>query len=279
VGPAPSLNPSCPPFPLLPRQFCRALGIAGALTRHGPLSAWATRYAGELVARRSAWFDRVLAGALDAGATQVVLLAAGYDSSAYRLARPGVRFFEVDLPPVSAAKRGLVAAALPGLAPSALPTYIGADLAAVPLGEALAPAGFDPAARTLWVAQGLFMYLAPEATSRLICQVRALSAPGSRLACDLVNAAWSPDHPVAAASLFRGVAERGEPMLCAVRDATAATLAALGEAHGFALRSGAVGRDVRGAVAAPRGAPPTLPTPRIPALLHDVIACAEFETA
>jgi methyltransferase (TIGR00027 family) len=256
--PCPSPPHRCSPS----RQFCRTLGFPTTLG--GPLSGWIARRAARLIAARVAWFDRVLAGALDAGATQVVLLAAGYDSSAYRLARPGVRFFEVDLPPVSAAKRGLVAAALPGLAPSALPTYIGADLAAVPLGEALAPAGFDPAARTLWVAQGLSMYLPPEALSGMLSAARRLSGPGSAFACDLLNSGWRRAAPVAWQALLAAVAARGEPMLCAAEAAAPGALAALAAAHGWRL--GAVGARCGGADASARGAVRS----------RDMIACVQL---
>jgi hypothetical protein len=52
----------------------------------------------------------------------------GFDTRAYRFARPGVRFFEVDLPGPSEAKRGLVDATLPDAAAHPRPAYIAADL-------------------------------------------------------------------------------------------------------------------------------------------------------
>lgn len=44
---------------------------------------------------------------------QVMVIAAGYDTRAYRFSRPGVRFFEVDLPHASTRKRELVHKLLP----------------------------------------------------------------------------------------------------------------------------------------------------------------------
>lgn len=44
---------------------------------------------------------------------QVVIIAAGYDTRAYRLASPGVRFYEIDLPHASKKKQELVAEHMP----------------------------------------------------------------------------------------------------------------------------------------------------------------------
>lgn len=60
--------------------------------------------------------------------TQVVVLAAGFDSTAYRLQRPGVKFFELDLPHASERKRALVDEVLPDAQAYPRPAYIAADL-------------------------------------------------------------------------------------------------------------------------------------------------------
>jgi O-methyltransferase involved in polyketide biosynthesis len=44
---------------------------------------------------------------------QIVVIAAGYDTRAYRLARPGVKFYEIDLPHASRNKQELVRELLP----------------------------------------------------------------------------------------------------------------------------------------------------------------------
>ena len=55
----------------------------------------------------------------------------GFDSRAYRLARPGVKFFEIDLPHTSAQKRALVDRALPDAARHPRPEFVAADLSRV----------------------------------------------------------------------------------------------------------------------------------------------------
>ncbi|GAB4992851.1 hypothetical protein MAHJHV60_24270 [Mycobacterium avium subsp. hominissuis] len=47
-------------------------------------------------------------------------------------------------------------------------------------------AGFDKGQPTAWIAEGLFGYLPPEAQDRLLDNITALSAEGSRLACEAI---------------------------------------------------------------------------------------------
>ncbi len=50
--------------------------------------------------------------------------------------------------------------------------------------KALCDSGFDPAQPTAWIAEGLLMYLPPEAQDRLFDNITALSAPESRIATE-----------------------------------------------------------------------------------------------
>lgn len=70
-----------------------------------------------------------------------------------------VQFFELDLPHVSENKKHLVNKILPDANKYPRPTYIGADLANVPLKEALTAGGFDPAQRTMFTCEGILCYL------------------------------------------------------------------------------------------------------------------------
>src|ERR1700760_2659709 len=58
----------------------------------------------DYLAARTTFFDRTVTGALGRGVTQVVVGAAGYDGRAFRYAKPGVRWFEVDHPATQADK-------------------------------------------------------------------------------------------------------------------------------------------------------------------------------
>jgi methyltransferase (TIGR00027 family) len=72
------------------------------------------------LAVRTVFFDGFVRDAIAAGIRQVVVLAAGYDSRAWRLAQPGVAFFEVDRAATQADKRGR--------APAGGPVFVAADV-------------------------------------------------------------------------------------------------------------------------------------------------------
>lgn len=136
---------------------------------------------------RTKWLDQAVKQALDQGVTQVVVIAAGYDTRAYRFYRPGVQFFEVDLPSASKSKQQLVTAVLPGPQELPRPVYVAADLAHVTLSAALAGTGFDASRRTLFTCEGLIYYLPEAAVSTLLASVADLAAPGSRLLFDFLH--------------------------------------------------------------------------------------------
>jgi methyltransferase (TIGR00027 family) len=117
----------------------------------------------------------------------VVLLAAGLDTRAYRLAWPdGVRLYELDLPEVLSFKERVLAAqdAVPGCDRTVLPGDLRTDWP-----TRLTEAGFDPAAPTAWLIEGLLVYLTAEEADLLLTRVGELSAPGSRLSFERNNAA------------------------------------------------------------------------------------------
>lgn len=137
----------------------------------------------EQIAVRTRFFDDFFLAAAEAGIRQAVILAAGLDTRSYRLAWPqGTTVFEVDQPEVIAFKT----TALESL--GAAPTATTHRTVAIDLRDdwpaALRAAGFDPAAPTAWIAEGLLPYLPPDAQDRLFDEITALSAPGSRVATE-----------------------------------------------------------------------------------------------
>jgi methyltransferase (TIGR00027 family) len=121
-------------------------------------------------------------GAADTGIRQVVILASGLDSRAYRLDWPaGMVVFEIDQPEVIAFKTQTLAEQ--GATPTCDRRTVAMDLR-YDWASALREAGFDPQAPTAWSAEGLLGYLPPDAQDRLLDTVTDLSAPGSRIAID-----------------------------------------------------------------------------------------------
>jgi methyltransferase (TIGR00027 family) len=128
---------------------------------------------------RVASLDRLLRDALAAGARQVVLLGAGLDTRAWRLPElAGARLFEVDHPDTQRLKQERVAG-LP--APMVAPRFVPVDFAADSLTERLTAAGYDARVPTVWLWEGVVMYLPDSAVAATLSAVATLSAPGSRL--------------------------------------------------------------------------------------------------
>lgn len=152
---------------------------------------------------RTRVLDDFILGQVRAGTRQVVLLGAGLDTRAYRLDwPPGCTVFELDQENVLAFK-GRV---LDGLraAPKTERIAIGADLRLEWAG-ALTGAGFDPAAPTVWLAEGLLLYLPHAAERALIEAVDKLSAAGSALAYEIK---LSPESAAVQESPIYSVARR-----------------------------------------------------------------------
>jgi methyltransferase (TIGR00027 family) len=136
----------------------------------------------EQIAVRTRFFDDFFTGATSAGIRQAVILASGLDTRAYRLGWPeGMVVYEIDQPQVIDFKTRTLADL--GVTPTADRRPIGLDLRN-DWPTALREHGFDPSQPTAWIAEGLLVYLPPEAQDRLFDDITALSAPGSRVATE-----------------------------------------------------------------------------------------------
>jgi methyltransferase (TIGR00027 family) len=139
--------------------------------KFGAVAAW--------VVGRTRFLDELMAEAAAAGIRQVVLLGAGLDARAFRLDWPdGTRVFELDTAEMLGFKQRVVEEN--GFAPRAERITIAIDLRD-DWPAALRAAGFDPALPSAWVVEGLLVYLDQASVDRLMRDVAALAAPGSRL--------------------------------------------------------------------------------------------------
>lgn len=152
-----------------------------------PGAPWGMQRLTNAVAARTRYFDAFFADAQnDSGAAairQVVILAAGLDARGYRLPwAPGTTVFEIDQPQVIDFKTATIAEL------GAKPT---AEVRAVPVDlrhdwpSALRRAGFDTERPAAWAAEGLLGFLPAEAQDKLLDDITALSADGSRLVAEI----------------------------------------------------------------------------------------------
>ena len=156
--------------------------VSARLAEADPEVAAIYAHMGNYQAVRTHFFDAFFAEATAAGIRQVVILASGLDSRAYRIEWPtGTDVFEIDQPKVLEYKAGRLAEH--GVQPSATLHHVPVDLR-FDWPAALTAAGFDRRKPTAWLAEGLLMYLPSDAQDRLFENVTALSASGSRIAAE-----------------------------------------------------------------------------------------------
>lgn len=159
----------------------------------------------EYIRARTAFFDRVVVNSVDRGITQVAVGGAGYDGRAFRYARPGVRWFEVDHPATQAdklerlARLGLEAAHI---------RFIPADFTADPVAAPLTDAGLDPASPALFLFEGVAVYLDRPVIARVLAEFRQVTVAGSLLA---ISVSTGTATSQARARFQQRVAALGEP--------------------------------------------------------------------
>ena len=158
------------------------------------------------LAARTRFFDDQVTAAIAAGLRQVVVLGAGYDDRALRFRSPGVTFFELDHPATQADKRARLDAILAEDGhPLSPPVLAAADFTSDDVAAVLAGSGHDQALPTLFLCEGLLVYLDQASTIRFLAGVLGAAAAGSVLAASLAIHADGLDS---AAVVARGNSRR-----------------------------------------------------------------------
>jgi methyltransferase (TIGR00027 family) len=184
--------------------FCRAVGGTAADVLDGKdpghqlkTPDWGAHFV-SFQGARTRYFDDYFRRAADAGVRQVVILAAGLDSRAYRLPWPdGTTIFELDRPRVLDFKREVLAGQ--GAQPNAERREVAIDLRE-DWPQALRDNGFDAGEPSAWIAEGLLLYLPSDAQEQLFTGIDALASPGS-------HAAVEDSAPMSAEELEAGIEE------------------------------------------------------------------------
>lgn len=179
-----------------------------------------TPHGGLYTAVRTAFIDHEVRAALARGVTQVVLLGAGLDTRAARLARPGVRFFEVDRAASQADKLARLAR-LDGY-PRGAAVHVPCELGSEDWVARLEQGGFRAAERALVVWEGVTFYLTEEAVRATLRRFAEACHPRSAILFDYVEKKLVEGRSKRAVdnALLEDLAGLGEPFRFGLDDAT-----------------------------------------------------------
>lgn len=211
---------------------------------------------------RTKRIDAVLKDEGAKGIKQVVNLGAGYDTRAYRFhdTMPNVKFFELDMPAMIGRKKEIVAKIF-GALPSYV-IYIAIDFEKQSLEDALMKVGYDKTKKTLFIWEGVTMYLTKEAVDGTLKFIAEQSAPESSVIFEYITKSYL--HSIvferSAYTLARVVASHGEPYIYGINPweledfLKDRRLELLSDVGGFEMQkmylidsSGAIAGDVSGA--------------------------------
>ena len=157
---------------------------------------------------RTWFFDTVVVESIELGISQILVGAAGYDGRAWRFAKPGVSWFELDHPATQRDKLARLSSI--GIeAPHV--RFVGADFAADPIASSLISAGFDPSLTSLFLLEGVAVYLELSTLEHVLRELRGVAALGSTLAISLSVSRAGPEAVARREKFEAAVAKLGEP--------------------------------------------------------------------
>jgi methyltransferase (TIGR00027 family) len=161
------------------------------------------------LAARTRFFDDQVLAAISAGVRQVVILGAGYDDRALRFRSPGVRFLELDHPATQADKSLRLRAMK---ADTAAMTLAPADFRHDDVAAVLDASGHDAGLPSLFICEGLLVYLDQSTVVALLAGLRTRAAAGSVLAASLAtHREGASSQQVTAAANARRTTGASEP--------------------------------------------------------------------
>ena len=156
--------------------------LSGALSLYPRIPVAGTENMADLVIVRTLYFDRIIERAIG-DIEQFVVMGAGYDMRAYgRFRRDGVTFFELDKAAVQEHKRHALAAAR---IPCEHVRFVSVDFSRDDFFVQLSEAGYDASKKTLFLWEGVTLYLSGTEVRRTMQEVRHNSAKGSILLADV----------------------------------------------------------------------------------------------
>lgn len=170
---------------------------------------------------RTKHIDAVLQHCAEQGMEQLVILGAGFDTRPYRFKDilTNTKVFEIDHPGTQAIKKER-AAKLKGSLPENV-TYVPIDFNTQSL-DTLLESGYSATLTTLFIWEGVCMYIMPEAVDRVLWFVSHRSGPGSSIVFDYIFQSMVEGRCdyYGARESAQYVAKRGEPYLFGIKEGT-----------------------------------------------------------
>jgi len=133
---------------------------------------------------RVRYFDDIVTESIGEGLEQLVILGAGYDTRAYRIEGldENVKVFEVDHPNTQNFKKEKIIEIFRSLPDHV--TYVPIDFETQKLGPVLFENGYNKSVKTLFIMEGLIMYIPPEAVNETLNFIANSSGKGSQIIFD-----------------------------------------------------------------------------------------------
>jgi methyltransferase (TIGR00027 family) len=167
---------------------------------------------------RTRFIDERMERALRSGATQLVILGAGFDTRAHRfrdLLKDSV-VIEIDYGTTQQYKKRRVEEALGG-APTNV-VYAPIDFTRESLGEVLYRAGFQPGRKTYYICEGLSMYVPEDGMKETLRSIAVESAPDSLVLIEYLNQGFLELMRKYPTGMIKNALDWGEPFVFGVPD-------------------------------------------------------------
>jgi len=170
---------------------------------------------------RVRYFDDFAKAAADEGMEQLVILGAGYDTRAYRIEglKENVKIFEVDHPGTQSLKKEKTAKIF-GELPDCV-VYVPVDFEMESIDQKLLANGYDRSKKTLFLMEGLVMYIPPKAVDEILSFIVNNSARGSEVLFDYFLQSVVDGTCETGKNMRDFAAQQGEPFLFGIEEGAA----------------------------------------------------------
>jgi methyltransferase (TIGR00027 family) len=178
---------------------------------------------GNSIRARVRYFDDFVKAAIGEGLEQLVILGAGYDTRAYRIeglkGNANVKVFEVDHPGTQSLKMEKIEKIFGKLPDHVM--YVPIDFEMESMGQKLLASGYDKSKKTLFIIEGLVMYIPPRAVDEMLSFIVNNSSKGSTVLFDYFLQPVVDGTCEIGKNMRDFAAKQGEPFLFGIEDGAA----------------------------------------------------------